>query len=105
MKVADLLRKLADVISAAESGEQVGHEEHVPQNVNTVELEPVDADNDDHSDGNVFVPPLQQKLELLKKATGVDSVYGNEEDPDELDDIKKNAGIIFTAGEDNDIGD
>jgi len=98
MKVAELLRKLADVIAAAE-GETTDHVQ-----TNRAELIPAESDQTDHSDGNVFVPPLQQKLELLKKATGVDSVYDDNEG-DELVDIKKNAGIIFTAGEDNDMGD
>jgi len=103
MKVAELLRKLADVIAAAEGGQETGE----LTQPNKAELTPAEADQTDHSDGNVFVPPLQQKLELLKKATGVNSVYGGEEaeGSDELADIKKNAGIVFTAGEDNDIGD
>jgi len=105
MKVAELLRKLADVIAAAEG--DVGSETGQLTQPNRAELTPAEADQTDHSDGNVFVPPLQQKLELLKKATGVNSVYGGEEaeGSDELADIKKNAGIVFTAGEDNDIGD
>ena len=100
MKVADLLRKLADVIAAAEGDEP----SEITQS-NSAELTPADADHTDHSDGNVMVPPLQQKLELLKKANGVESVYGDDGEGDELSDIKKNAGIVFTTGEDNDIGD
>ena len=39
----------------------------------------------------LMIPPLQQKLEILKKSAGIDSFYdgGN----DELDDIKKLTGI------------
>jgi hypothetical protein len=32
------------------------------------------------NDDVVMVPPLQQKIELLKKATGVDNLYDREED-------------------------
>jgi hypothetical protein len=39
-----------------------------------------------------MVSPLQQELELLKKATGVESMYDNCEE-EELTIIKKNAGI------------
>lgn len=46
----------------------------------------------------VMVSPLQQELELMKKATGVDS-YFDEELTHELDQIKKNAGI--TVQKDN----
>lgn len=52
----------------------------------------------------LFLPPLQMKLELLKKATGVDNVYDEEsvEDEeqhayDELAHIKRNAGINVVA--------
>ena len=56
----------------------------------------------------VMVPPLQMKLELLKKASGVDSHYDDEGSaPDELAQVKKNAGLTAViqheASEDNDI--
>jgi hypothetical protein len=38
-----------------------------------------------------MIPPLQQKLEILKKSAGIDSFYDGE--TDELDDIKKLTGI------------
>lgn len=99
MKVAELLRKLADVIAAAE-GDTAGAEQPASQ----AELVQVDVSNDDESEPGVFVPPLQAKLELLKKSVDVPNVYDKEggEEPDELDDIKKNAGIAV-ASEDNDI--
>jgi hypothetical protein len=44
--------------------------------------------------GDVMIPPLQQKLELLKKATGVDNAFSDDEsEPDELSDIKRLTGI------------
>jgi hypothetical protein len=102
MKISELLRQLLDVITAAEQ-EQNNHN-IVP---NAAELTAVNADNEDHTDGTTMIPPLQQKLELLKKSNDVDSYYDDECDSshDELNDIKKNAGIAFIAGEDNDIGD
>ena len=50
----------------------------------------------------VFVPPLQQKLELMKKAQGVESVYDEEPEEDELEVMKRAAGImsIFTLDDD-----
>jgi hypothetical protein len=38
-----------------------------------------------------FVPPLQAKIELLKKAVDVDSIY--DQGGDELQQMKKRAGI------------
>jgi len=88
MKVSELLRKLVDVIAAAEGTEETGQ----LTQPNKAELTPVDADHTDHSEGNVMVPPLQAKLEILKKSVGMDNVYGNDQE-DELNDIKKNAGL------------
>ena len=101
MKVADLLRKLADVIAAAES-------ETAPEQPTGTELVQVEVPNDDESEPGVFVPPLQAKLELLKKSVDVPNVYDREGEgeADELADIKKNAGITTAqhiASEDNDI--
>lgn len=92
MKAAEILRKLADLIdSNADDGRP---ENSVPH----AELEPVDVDNTDNTEITTMVPPLQQKIELLKKATGVESHYDDGEDcgcdePDELDIIKQHAGL------------
>ena len=106
MKASEILRKLADVVAAAEGGDANVQEpaQHAPQNVSTVELTPVNANNTDTSQSGTFVPPLQAKLELLKKAVDVDSVYdqhgpGEEltghgaDNEDELTQMKKMAGI------------
>ena len=87
MRASEILRKLADVIDSAESG--VGDHEQP----NRAELEPVKVDHKDATDPNTMVPPLQQKLELLKKASGVDNMFDKEEPHDELTDIKKLTGI------------
>ena len=92
MKISEILRSLADlvdVIGPESSGES------------SLATQPDD----------IFVPPLQLKLELLKKATGVESLYSDEKSKkkskkkgktadkkfansyDELSVIKKNAGM------------
>jgi hypothetical protein len=81
MKISEILRSLADlvdVIGPDSSGES------------SLATQPDD----------IFVPPLQLKLELLKKATGVESLYSDEtadkkfaNSYDELSVIKKNAGM------------
>lgn len=45
----------------------------------TVKTDPVDDDT------GTFIPPLQQKIELLKKSTGVKSAFDSEDDA-ELED-------------------
>lgn len=110
MKISDIFRKIADVID---------HEEHAgrPDDAiqNPAELSaasaglPVDnVDNHDAgADDEVFVPPLQLKLELLKRAVGVDNVYDDQradevedcgcDDNDDLARMKQMAGIPVAA--------
>ena len=93
MKMADVLRNLADKLDGIEGGDTSG---------DNMGKEASDFQHDVHDGAEsgdqevelstVMVPPLQQKLELLKKATGVDNVY-DDEGHDELDDIKKLTGI------------
>ena len=79
MKMADLLRQLADKLDSIE-----GPKTAMP-------MAPAAPTQDmDHGEEDNFIPPLQQKLELLKKGVGVESEF---DDEDELDTIKKNAGI------------
>lgn len=81
MKAAEILRSLADMIDQNSDSEQSS----------SVELTPVEVSNDEQCDSAVMITPLQAKLELLKKSTGVDNVYDTESD--DLDQIKKCAGI------------
>lgn len=95
MKASEILRKLADVI------DQHSSEERPTNSVPHAELEPVEVDNTDNTEATTFVAPLQAKLELLKKATGVDNVYDGEpcdsaEDA-ELALIKQRAGVPVVA--------
>jgi hypothetical protein len=80
MKTSEILRKLADLVDTVES-------DGSPQANTTDEL-------------GTMVPPLQQKIEILKKSQGIDNVY--DQQADELDQVKKNAGlaVITTAEED-----
>lgn len=87
MKMAELLRHLADKLDGIENGSSQDRA-----------AEPKDfaQPNQDTDDAvGVMVAPLQQKIELLKKAVNVPSVFDQDGNgvPDELDVIKKNAGI------------
>lgn len=95
MKAAEILRKLADMIDT--------HSDDQVQAATTVELTPVDVDSTDNTELSTMVPPLQAKLELLKKAVDVDSHYDQD---DELELMKQRAGIspaVIVASEDNDV--
>ena len=119
MNVAEILRKLADVVA--------DHEGSADQVQNPARLVPAEHDmaqafdadktpsGNDKEPEDLFLPPLQQKQELLKKAVGVDNVYddGTPSDPkqqsdtsdQEVDDqrgdlimrIKKLSGIPVAA--------
>lgn len=84
MKISDLLRTLADKLDNNDSAQsQKGPE----------------SNKDDAPETGVFVSPLQQELELKKKEQGVENIFDDpdhsaeDQEPDELTVIKRNAGI------------
>ena len=90
MKASEILRKLADVIDSAEGGEIAQPAEH--PNVRVALAPPQEpASEQPQTAITTFVPPLQTKIELLKKAVDVDSIY--DKGGDELSQMKKMAGI------------
>lgn len=119
MKISDLLRDFADthllrgIADAVD--EQLAQTDGTPA-VTQAEVEPeTDGGNVDGPEG-VFIPPLQQKIELMKKATGVDNVYddgqdkdpgetsgGNHSYPKQISQIRKNAGLMGELVDDEPI--
>ena len=107
MKASEILRKLADVIDSAEGGQEQSQTvapQSVPAQPQRAELVAIEVPNTDTADAGTFVPPLQAKIELLKKAVDVDSIYDQggpdeeltghgDDNEDELDQMKKMAGI------------
>lgn len=131
MRASEILRRMADLIDAKETGGQ-GTEILNRPNGNNVGVEQPSDTKDIECRAQVntkaMVAPLQQKLELLKKAAGIEGAFAsgelstdanNDEDDslpcdtaphgcvsDELSIIKQNAGIpvaIQIDAEDNDI--
>ena len=99
--MSDILRDLADKLDGIEQGSQGAD----PEQSSAQQAEPNEPGLNDNP---TFVPPLQAKLEILKKSEGIPSVYDNEsnEADDELAVIKKNAGLTAAqheASEDNDV--
>lgn len=107
MNIAEILRGLADKLEQINSGENT----EVPHQDQHAELYPVDVDNTDNTEAELMVPPLQQKIELIKKLAGEESVYGDDEehchdcgcdpcqcgDEDPLNTMKKMAGLPIAA--------
>ena len=108
MKMADVLRDLADKLDGIEGGDTSGDNmgKQASDFQHDVDDGAESGDRDVELTG-VMIPPLQQKLEILKKSTGMDNAFDNGQGSDELDDIKKLTGIKavvqHVAGEDNDI--
>ena len=87
MKVAEIFKHVIDLLAQEEQANQSqpDSEENATDNV------------------GVFVPPLQQKMEMHKKAHGLDNIYDqvNDQQPDELAVIKKNAGLTNINSEED----
>lgn len=129
MRISDLIGELHDLFGPSK-------QETAPIQ-NTPDLQIAEPETQDRADTTTMVAPLQQKLELLKKAVDVDSYYDNEsvnkpsaqsgtvnitlnvppgqstskidltvngQSSDDLDEIKKLAGVpaaaVFDAGDD-----
>ena len=97
MTMAEIIRQLMDKL------EQINP---------SADVEPEQEAAPEYAKQPMMIPPLQAKLELLKKAVGVPSVYdsedegcgceggctcGAEEGNSELDTLKRNAGISPVA--------
>lgn len=112
MKSYEFIQAAADALQAL--ADRKAQPELQP---NRAILVPVDAELEDQTDTKTMVAPLQQKLELLKKAVDVSSYYDEGEpgfDPgpeegckseEELEEIKRLAGVMHNGGDDNDVLD
>jgi len=72
MRAAEFLRKLADALAVIEG----------------------DVEPDLPAETDAMVPPLQQKIEILKKSQGLDSIY------DDGESSAEGAIVIATSEED-----
>jgi hypothetical protein len=95
MKMAEILRKVADLID--QDTDQEGAD--LSGNRTQQRLDPVKVQEPELDDSPVMVPPLQAKLEILKKSEGIPNVYDEYGSTDELDMIKKNAGLTAAQHE------
>ena len=83
MKIADILRTLAANLEHAQGGAPDPRIQNPAQMIDVVAVADTDrpspngvtASGNDKAPENTFLPPLQQKQELLKKAVGVENVY------------------------------
>ena len=100
MKTAEILRKLADLIDTQEETAQP--QQPVVVNINNGQAEQDVPTEEIPDELGAMVPPLQQKIELMKKSQGVENVYDQATDNDaEIVALKKNAGIAVLDAEED----
>jgi hypothetical protein len=85
MRIADILRTLANNLEHAEGGTPDPRIQNPGQLIDVEVVANAEADQpspngttaagNDREPEDLFLPPLQQKQELLKKAVGVENVY------------------------------
>ena len=104
MRVSEILRQLADLVDQEEGTDQMpvqmpdqtAQPDEMCADVAVTQMEPVEIALDGTED-EPMVSPLQQQHELMKKATGVDNhvdtFAGEDGGEDELELMKKMAGI------------
>jgi len=90
MKLADIMRDIADLIDQ-KMGQESGSDP-AAASATQQRMTPAEVEKPEDVEGAVMVPPLQAKLEILKKSEGIPNVY-DEQGSDELAAIKKNAGL------------
>lgn len=76
MQIADILRKAADLVDAAEGSiaqEPEAQQVQDPAANAPGQLAAVEVDTDDNTDKETMVSPLQQEHELLKMSQGIDN--------------------------------
>jgi hypothetical protein len=106
MKMADILRSVADLLDQ-EGDEQSQNPANMEKSADDFQHDVTDGaeSGDQEVELGAMMPPLQQKLEILKKSAGMDNAF--DQGSDELSDIKKLTGvkavIQHIGGEDNDI--
>jgi hypothetical protein len=104
MRISDLIGELVDIFGQPKKAEEPIIGGINVEILNRPDMQEVEADTEDRTDTNTMVAPLQQKLELLKRAVGVENMYDSEDQSDDLSQILKIAGVptatIFDAGDD-----
>ena len=112
MKIADILRTLANNLDHAQGGTPDPRIQNPAELIDiAVVAGPADAEgnpggttpagNDENPE--IFLPPLQQKQELLKKAVGVENVYDDGTPAEQHEEVKAEEDDI--SGERDDIVD
>ena len=86
MHPQELMRAIIDAINSHDHTKEIGDSPvNEPRQEEVIVIRDVSPDatgqtQDDPTITDTFVPPLQQKLELLKKAAGIPNIYDADKD-------------------------
>jgi hypothetical protein len=112
MVASEIIGALRDLVDKISQGEETPVVNAYPSEkrfvaVNVPKTPDELPNHDDEAPLDTMVPPLQQKMELLKRAVDIDNVFdgtsvdkttnGQEDYKSEIDTIKKNAGVPVAA--------
>jgi hypothetical protein len=104
MKITDLIGDFVNIFGEPKQAEEPVIGGSGIEIQNRPDVHEVEPEHEDHTSVETMVAPLQQKLELLKRAVGVENMYDVNDGEDELDRILKIAGVptasVFDAGDD-----
>jgi hypothetical protein len=95
MKLSDIMRDIADLLD-----QKMGGSDPTDNNRTQQRMTPVQVSEPELDDNPLMIPPLQAKIEILKKSEGIPNIYDEQgQDTDELAVIKKNAGLTAAQHE------
>jgi len=101
MKTGRLLRILGELVDELEAPNNVESDDcDTAVILEPTDLLPVEFQDEDMTDKDAMVPPLQQKHELLKKATGVENEVDKFAGEDEIEQLKQLAAVKPTISAD-----
>lgn len=99
MRIADILRTLANNLDHTEGGAPDPRIQNPGELIDVAVVANTDVDmpgpngttasGNDREPEDLFLPPLQQKQELLKKAVGVENVYDDGTPAEQFEDEKE----------------
>ena len=98
MKISDFLGQDFNLFSPTKKDKQPV-EKFVGEVENRPKTSTVEAEDTDQADTTTMVGPLQQKLELLKKAVDVDSYYDNEKEEKSIRNVPVNLTLNIPQGQ------
>lgn len=110
MKIADILRTIANNLEHAQGGAPDPRIQNPAELLDVAVISaPADAEGNpggttasgnDREPENLFLPPLQQKQELLKKAVGVENVYDDGTPAEQHEEAKESEDDMMPERED-----